>query len=133
MLTLAAGEKARENKERSERDARNQEHAGNSYRVPMAGDLDTATDFSGLPWGSVNLNHVVSRGHDAESRRSGSGHGTTYVGDESCSSGAYVTSTYPRSYGQTASYGSGSMGEESYYDQAAYLYDPADFQSYTPR
>ena len=126
-----AGEKARENKERSERDARNQEHAGNSYRVPVAGDLDAATDFSGLPWGSVNLNHVLSRGHDAESRRSGSGHGT-YVSDEGYSIAAYG-SVHQQSYAQTPGYGSSGVGEKSYYDQAAYTYDPANLQPYTPR
>jgi len=49
------GEKQKEYKERAERDDRNQENAGSSYRVPDAADLGPEDDdLSGLPWGSVN-------------------------------------------------------------------------------
>lgn len=125
-------EKARDNRERSERDSRNQENAGNSYRVPTPGDMDTAPDLSGLPWGSMSLNHVVRRGHDAESRRSGSGQGTTYMGDERYALGTY-SGPYGQGYAQTASFGSSGAGDESYYEQAVYVYDPSDLQAYTPQ
>lgn len=128
VINPFVGEKARETKERSERDSRNQEHAGNSYRIPSASDIDTESDLSGLPWGSLNLSHVVSRGHDVESRRS-SGRGT-YVGDE-----GYHLGSYPHQYGQgypqTTSYGSSAAGEETFYDEAAYTYGTSGY--YTPQ
>jgi hypothetical protein len=125
-------EKARDSKERSERDTRNQEHAGNSYRIPIPEDFDASSDLSGLPWGSVNLSHVVLRGHDAESRRSGSGRGTTSLGDDRYSATAY-TNSYNQSYAQAPSYEGRAAGDESFYDQAAYMYDTTGLQSYTPR
>lgn len=70
-------EKAREQKERQDREARNQELAGASYAVPEASDLayydvDDGTgagadDLSGLPWGGLNIPHMVARGHAASS------------------------------------------------------------------
>ncbi|KAL2212008.1 hypothetical protein CC79DRAFT_1318039 [Sarocladium strictum] len=125
-------EKARDSKERSERDTRNQEHAGNSYRIPIPEDFAASSDLSGLPWGSVNLSHVVLRGHDAESRRSGSGQGTTSLGDDRYSATAY-TNSYNQSYAQAPSYEGRAAGDESFYDQAAYMYDTTGLQSYTPR
>lgn len=70
------GEKAREQKERQDREARNQELAGSSYAVPEASDLayydvDDGTagadELSGLPWGGLNIPHMVARGHAASS------------------------------------------------------------------
>lgn len=117
------GEKARESKEKAERDSRNQEYAGNSYRIPNPGDFSTDPEPSGLPWGSVNIAHFVARGQEAESRRS-SGRGT-YSGDD-----GFATATYGASpsYGgaqwaQHTSYGGSSGGDEMYYDDS-YLYDP---------
>jgi hypothetical protein len=124
------GEKAKDNRERSERDLKNQEHAGNSYRIPTPSDIDAVSDLSGLPWGSVNLNHVVARGYDAESRRS-SGRGT-YVGDEGYPVGSWPHA-YRQDYPQTASYGSSYGGEESFYDQATYAYDPTSIQALSPQ
>ncbi|KAI8657388.1 BZIP domain-containing protein [Fusarium keratoplasticum] len=116
-------EKARENKEKAERDSRNQEYAGNSYRIPNPGDFSTDPEPSGLPWGSVNIAHFVARGQEVESRRS-SGRGT-YSGDD-----GFATATYGASpsYGgaqwaQHTSYGGSSGGDEMYYDDS-YLYDP---------
>jgi hypothetical protein len=80
----------------------------------------------------MNLNHVVFRGHDAESRSRGSGQGTTYVGDEGYPVGTY-SSAYGQGYAQTASFGSSGAGDESYYDQATYIYDPTGLQAYTPQ
>lgn len=75
-LTLPIGEKAREQKEREERESRNEQLAGSSYQVPMPEDFMSAggggeyDDYlSGVPWGGVNIQHVVAMGHESESRR----------------------------------------------------------------
>ena len=61
-----SGEKSREQKERSERDARNQEHAGGSYRIPDPEDIGIEEELSGLPWGGANMRYVVAKGHEVE-------------------------------------------------------------------
>ncbi|KAM3481234.1 hypothetical protein MY8738_004586 [Beauveria namnaoensis] len=101
-------EKARENREIKERQMRNLEHAGNSYRIPSAADITGDGALSGLPWGSVNLGHVVSRGHEAESKRSSSGR-NTYNGDASSNQSSNKSSSSNNinnytlaSYGQVA-------------------------------
>ncbi|KAK5993196.1 hypothetical protein PT974_06624 [Cladobotryum mycophilum] len=115
-------EKAREQKERAEREAQNQEYAGNSYRIPLATELETTeTELSGLPWGGVNLCHFIARGHEAESRRS-SGRGT-YTGDESLGSGNYSIS-YGTGMHQSPSYGS-SGPDDGFFDETPYVYDPS--------
>lgn len=78
---LEVGEKTRDNKEKAEREARNQQYAGNSYRTPAAEDFMNDTESDGLPWGGLNFGHAVLRGHESEGRRS-SGRGT-YVADDS--------------------------------------------------
>jgi hypothetical protein len=95
-------EKTRENKERAERDARNRDNAGNTYRVTSPDKVmdNGEDDLSGLPWGSVNLKHVIYRGHDDESRKS-SGNGGAYIRDDE--------SQYMSPYADTiATSGSGS-------------------------
>lgn len=115
-------EKARENKEKAKRESRNREHAGNSYHIPVDADISNDQDLSGLPWGSINLSLVVSRGHEAESLRS-SGRGT-YVGDEPYASPQFTMPFGPGLH-QTARYGS-SGGEDIYYDDTTnYVYDAA--------
>ncbi|CAN8095646.1 unnamed protein product [Discula destructiva] len=64
-------EKAREQKELQEREARNQELAGASYSVPLASDLSEEDQLSGLPWGGLNIPHMVQRGHNSASSRRG--------------------------------------------------------------
>ncbi|KAJ3491808.1 hypothetical protein NLG97_g5529 [Lecanicillium saksenae] len=115
-------EKARENKEKAERDSRNLEHAGNSYRIPTALDIMGDNTLSGLPWGSVNLGHVVSRGHEAESKRS-SGR-NTYTGDDSSnpSSNNYCLTPYGQPVPPHINYGSGVGGEDQAMDDSPYLY-----------
>ncbi|KAK7425456.1 hypothetical protein QQZ08_008021 [Neonectria magnoliae] len=111
-------EKARETKERAERDSRNLEYAGNSYRIPSPSDFSTE-EPDGLPWGGVNFAHVVTRGQETTSRQS-SARGT-HVGDE-----ASATVPYGMSYGTPwaqTSYGGSSGGDEVYYDEQ-FLYDP---------
>ncbi|KZZ89955.1 hypothetical protein AAL_07463 [Moelleriella libera RCEF 2490] len=113
-------EKARENKERAERELRNQENAGNSYQIPSPADFNLHNDPSGLPWGSINWGSIVSRGHETHSRLS-SGHGT-YVGDEFYAKGMFTTcDTYLH---HATSYDS-SGGEEPCFDEANYVYGAA--------
>ncbi|KFA60918.1 hypothetical protein S40285_05787 [Stachybotrys chlorohalonatus IBT 40285] len=121
-------EKAKENKEKAEREMRNQEHAGNSYRIPSGSDINSDYEISGLPWGSVNIGHVVSRGHEVESRRS-SGR-RTHAGEDSYSAGYYGYG-YGQGINHAGSYGS-SGGEEMYYDDGTYAYDQG-MQGYSSR
>lgn len=55
--------------EEAKRESRNQQHAASCYQVPSPSDIAAEHDVSGLPWGSFSMRHVVSRGHEAESRR----------------------------------------------------------------
>lgn len=66
------GEKAKETKERTERESRNQEYAGGMYQVLEPANIPEP-DEDLLPWGGLNIRHVVSRGHESESRRSSAG------------------------------------------------------------
>ncbi|KAF4120183.1 hypothetical protein GMORB2_3310, partial [Geosmithia morbida] len=77
--------KARENKERADRDSKNRENAGNAYRIPTADDFAWSTEPCGLPWGGLNFGHAIARGHEFESRRSSGRATTAYTGggDES--------------------------------------------------
>lgn len=80
----------------------------------------------------MNLNHFVVRGHDAQSRRSGSGQGTTYVSDEGYTVGTY-SSAYEQGHAQSASFGSSGAGDDGYYDQAPFIYEPTGLEAYTRR
>ncbi|KAF4999769.1 hypothetical protein FGRMN_2238 [Fusarium graminum] len=115
-------EKARENKEKAERDSRNQEYAGNSYRIPSSSDFSSYGDPSGLPWGSMNIGHFVGRSQEAESRHSSSRRGTNSA-DESLATATYGASpSYDAQWTQQVGYSEGN-GDEMYYDDS-YLYDP---------
>lgn len=119
---FSTGEKTRENKEKAERDARNHEHAGNSYRIPSVDDFAGETELSGLPWGGLSFGHAVSRGLEAESRRS-SGRGT-YVGDEGYhATSRDFTGNMPHGFTQAPSYGS-SGADDSYVTDGTYGYSP---------
>ncbi len=69
MSNPFTGEKAREQKDRAQRDAQNQQYAGSAYHIPDPEDftLDDGGDLSGLPWGGLNMRHVVARGHASAS------------------------------------------------------------------
>ncbi|KAK4230357.1 hypothetical protein QBC38DRAFT_40330 [Podospora fimiseda] len=69
-------EKAREQRDRAQRDVQNQQHAGSSYHIagPDELQLDDGGDLSGLPWGGLNMRHVVARGHASASASAGSDH-----------------------------------------------------------
>lgn len=116
---------------------RNQENAGNSYRIPTADDFLNDTELSGLPWGSISFGHVVSRGHETEGQRS-SGRGT-FVGDEG--SGYQTASGGGRPFGipsyttgfppQAPSYGSSGPEDAYMEDTAASYYSPV-LQGFNP-
>ncbi|CAK7568744.1 MAG: hypothetical protein SEPTF4163_006747 [Sporothrix epigloea] len=67
-------EKAREQKERSEREFQNQEHAASSYQVPGPEDLSIDDQLSGVPWGGPSLRFMVAKGHESLSNGSSSHH-----------------------------------------------------------
>lgn len=128
VLTIA-GEKAKENKEKAERETQNQEHAGNSYRIPTMEDFvsNNDTELSGLPWGSVNLGHVMSRGYEMEGRRS-SGRGT-FVEEDTYRT-VYYDNGYRQDIAQTASYGS-SGNDEMYMKDPGFTYSPVPQAAHT--
>ena len=111
-MHIDAGEKARENREKAERESRNHENAGNSYRIPLGSDISTEDGLSGLPWGSVNLNFAISRGHETEGRRS-SGKGT-FLRES-----GQPPESHSNSFSQTPSHGS-SGADEALYDESGY-------------
>jgi hypothetical protein len=62
MEDIRIGDKAKETKERQEREARDRAHAGNAYNIPDPSEMGPDDELSGLPWGSLSLKYVVSRG-----------------------------------------------------------------------
>ncbi|KAI8633084.1 hypothetical protein F5Y19DRAFT_287495 [Xylariaceae sp. FL1651] len=118
-------EKQKEHKERVERDDRNQQNAGSIYQVPDAGSLGPEDEqLSGLPWGSINMNFIVARGHESEVRRGSARDNQTHD-----SSAQYCNTLSGYNQQQTASWGSrgsrGSSGGDDRYqdDQQAYYQD----------
>lgn len=70
---LSPGDKAKEAKERQDREVQDRTHASHAYQTPEPGEMGTDDELSGLPWGSLSLKHVVSRGKEKEaSSRRGS-------------------------------------------------------------
>ena len=65
------GDKAKEAKERQDREAENRAHSENSYRMIDPGEPGTEEELSGLPWGSLSLKHAVSKGKAKEDESSG--------------------------------------------------------------
>ncbi|KAL2259409.1 hypothetical protein VTK26DRAFT_6925 [Humicola hyalothermophila] len=76
-------EKAREQKDRAQREALNQQYAGCAYHIPDPEDITfDDCDLSGLPWGGINMRHVVARGHaSASSGHQTHSHYSGYSGD----------------------------------------------------
>ncbi|KAI1758892.1 hypothetical protein GGR53DRAFT_193171 [Hypoxylon sp. FL1150] len=122
-------EKAKEQKEKAERESRDLEHATSSYRLPSTDELamDEDPSLSGLPWGSLSMKHVLARGHETESRRSsanGSGNGGDYSANGDTSQ--YYATSDPYLPRQTACYGGNvtSSGEDEFsYQDMSYYYD----------
>ena len=122
------GEKTRENKERAEREARNQQHAASCYQIPSPGDIAADHEVSGLPWGTFSMSHVVSRGHEAESRRS-SGRGEYIREDTRYQTVPYTdhiayppVSPFQQHHG---SLGGSSTGEDYYDTDPQLFYGPS--------
>lgn len=153
------GEKAREQKERQERDTRNLELAGSSYSIPVpsdfmssSGDRDgetggyTEDDLSGVPWGGLNIQHMVTRGHKSASQQSeiqpqqspsqmygsgGSSQQQCYDYDYENSYGSYAGTS---SYGYNNSYGASSAAaggmsavDDRYFDTSVSSSSPSYF------
>jgi hypothetical protein len=77
-MLMTTGEKAREQKEASDRSAEDQRQAGGSYSAANPGDLDTGSGEEGLPWGSISLRHIVATGRSkVKDSRGDSAHTTT--------------------------------------------------------
>ena len=64
LLTYRAGEKVRQQREESERNAENQRRAGGSYSTAEPEEVDSGEE--GLPWGSISLRHVITAGRTKE-------------------------------------------------------------------
>ncbi|RFU34607.1 hypothetical protein B7463_g1690, partial [Scytalidium lignicola] len=106
-------DKAKEAKERLEREERNKAHAGSAYHTPDPGDIGTDDELSGLPWGSLSLKHVVEKGKAKEySSRHGSRRDdtATYYSTQETKyeEGQYEADTSSYYYDREAGYGSGS-------------------------
>ncbi|KAI8965690.1 hypothetical protein F5Y11DRAFT_312054 [Daldinia sp. FL1419] len=129
--------KAKEQKEKAERESRDLEHAASSYRLPSSEEIaaDDGMDLSGLPWGSLSMTHVLARGYETESRRSGcSGDGEgesdlNFAHDTRQDDTApYYEMSSPYQQHQTVDYGSSrtnsSGGDDfPYRDLPPYYYD----------
>lgn len=125
LTTTPPGEKAREQKELQERDARNQELAGASYSVPQSGDLAgsggsgvAADHLSGLPWGGLNIPHMVQRGHESASGGGGSRRSTAAQQAQYDSQPQYYdpqVTTAAYGGGVAVGYGYGYEGDDGYY------------------
>ncbi|KAL8371751.1 hypothetical protein RB595_001516 [Gaeumannomyces hyphopodioides] len=126
--------KAKEQREKNERDQRNVEHAGDSYRVPEAGDMTAEEEqaaLSGLPWGGLNMQYAMGRGPEGGYGGRAASHRASdpvYTSDNN----TQYLSPYTASYQYTGSAawddqtGSSSPGgEQLYYDNGAtsYYYD----------
>lgn len=79
------------------------------------------TELNGLPWGSVNLGHVVSRGLEEETRRSSSH--ATFASDE-CQQVPGYHMPYPNGLSQAPSYGR-SGTDEAGWEDSNYVYSLA--------
>lgn len=128
--SVQPGEKAKDHKEKSERDARNQEFAGSTYSIPAANELlDDNGECSGLPWGSISMQHVA-RYHESQGSRNsgGSGHGD-YVRSSNAYGQYLGYDTEQRTSPSYQSYGShdNSSGGD-FFDDTTYYYN-ADYDT----
>ncbi|CEJ94508.1 hypothetical protein VHEMI10032 [[Torrubiella] hemipterigena] len=124
-------QKVKDSKEREEREARNVANAGNSYRIPTSEGITDSPVLSGLPWGGVDLNLVISRGHEVESRRS-SGQDTCN-GDDARTISQYSLQSLslapPNPY---LGFDTSQGVEEMNYEDPKYLYGTPIFSHYSP-
>lgn len=111
-------EKAREQKELQQREARNQELAGASYSVPLGSDLAYEDQLSGLPWGGLNIPHMVQRGHESASQQG------SRLGD---SQGQYYDTQQSFGGGVDMGYGGYEVGDDRYFTYSASSSSPSYF------
>lgn len=111
-------EKAREQKERDERESRNQEHAASSYQVPAPEDLGVDEQLSGVPWGGPSFRFMVAKGHESMSSGSGSRHSHSGGGGGSTGSGGYAGGSSADMFGS----GSGTTPDYLFDDSATAIY-----------
>ncbi|KAI2473731.1 hypothetical protein F4781DRAFT_937 [Annulohypoxylon bovei var. microspora] len=118
-------EKAKEQKEKAERESHNLRNAHSSYQLPSSDEIaaDDGINLSGLPWGSMSMKHVLAMGYETESRRSGGSGGDNAQPETP----QYCTTSGSYQQYQTASYGestNSSRGDDfSYQDISPYYYD----------
>ncbi|KAG9245869.1 hypothetical protein BJ878DRAFT_418213 [Calycina marina] len=111
-------DKAKESKERRDREAENQAQAGNAYRTPYPHELIANNNLSGLPWGGLNIRHVVSseQAREEQLRR-----GTSPREDT-------------RSYQEASHFNTNSQPmyeeEDAYYESEAAFYEHVGDRSY---
>ena len=140
--TVRAGEKAREQRERTQRDSLNQQHAGASYAVPTSDSLSADdADLSGLPWGSMNMQFLVAKGHEHATHQQGSRRASDQHHQHHHSHSSHhddarldpqLLSPYVGDYGQVGSFdGRDSSGDDQTYytDTSPYGYYDFDTQS----
>lgn len=110
------------------------EHAGDSYRVPEAGEMtaDEQAALSGLPWGGLNMQYAMGRGPEGGYGSGGRGGRASYrASDPVYADNTQYLSPYTTSYQYTGSTGwddqtgSSPGGEQLYYDNSttSYYYD----------
>ncbi|KAF2452486.1 hypothetical protein BDY21DRAFT_294556 [Lineolata rhizophorae] len=58
--------KQKEQREDDAREQENQRRAGSAYATAEAGELDSGTNLSGLPWGGMSMKHIVETGKTKE-------------------------------------------------------------------
>ncbi|KAL1880221.1 hypothetical protein VTK73DRAFT_6049 [Phialemonium thermophilum] len=112
--------KAREKKERAQRDSQNEAHAGSSYHIPEPEELGPEDDLSGLPWGGLNMGYVVAKGHESASQQ-----GSRRTSDNRLEESHQFLNPYAPGYAQVASYdGQDSIGDDNrYYEDPPYYYE----------
>ncbi|KAH7113178.1 hypothetical protein B0J13DRAFT_460940, partial [Dactylonectria estremocensis] len=62
--------KVKETIEKEKRDSLNLAHAQNSYRILDALEAVEESEATGLPWGGINLRHIIAKGLQAQGTQS---------------------------------------------------------------
>ncbi|KAL2165679.1 hypothetical protein VTG60DRAFT_4041 [Thermothelomyces hinnuleus] len=126
-VTLSPPKPKSEQKDRAQREALNQQYAGSAYHIPHPEDITfDDCDLSGLPWGDINMQHVVARGHaSASSGHQTHSHYSGYSGenrrDSELSTGSHPTAA---SAVATGSMGTPLTQPVDLVDQALYSMNP---------
>jgi hypothetical protein len=109
----------RDQRESAERDSRNQEHAGRSYRAADGNDIADETAPDGLPWGSFPIGVVIKKGHETASRS------VSWQDSDPRLDDAQLMMPYPSASTQAPRYDGRDGGSEPRYytDSPTYYYD----------